>query len=375
VIKDRVLEGHRDEALDGLRAIAALLVMFYHCGADFRRPPLVVFGFTGVHLFFVLSGYLISRPFLVCMLAGKRAPAWRGYAIRRFTRIYPAYIAALAFYTVMRILTHLHPPTLGNILRHALLVFNWGAPAEFFSINAVMWSLAIEAQFYVILPIAVAVASRIPSGNRKLGAIFIPVSFVAIGTTSRAAEYAASLGAAVRFRLPSSFLDLFGVGIAAAYLELTRGDVLRIQPKLRWLIAIFGGALYLTSNHWAFVNGTVDWFRPQSLTHACVYPLAISSALALLLLALRTRASYSVPILTSAFVTFFGQISYSVYLYHIAVGYVLLAELPPHAASWLGVHNFAYGLSELPLVIAFSYLAYRVIERPSLTWGARFSLR
>jgi peptidoglycan/LPS O-acetylase OafA/YrhL len=54
----------RDEALDGWRGIACLLVYFVHKGLTLDAPPLVIPGFTGVHMFFVLSGYLFSGPFL-----------------------------------------------------------------------------------------------------------------------------------------------------------------------------------------------------------------------------------------------------------------------------------------------------------------------
>src|SRR5882724_10656327 len=155
-----MLRGDRDEALDGLRAIAALMVVFYHCGVELRLPPFVIPGYSGVHLFFVLSGYLISRPFWARLVSGQPLPSWRKYGARRFVRIYPTYFVALVVFIAMRFAGHLHTPTFADVLLHALLVFNWGDAAQFFVINIAMWTLAIEAQFYVILPIAAGLARK-----------------------------------------------------------------------------------------------------------------------------------------------------------------------------------------------------------------------
>ena len=366
----------RDEALDGWRGIAALLIVFCHCGSDLRLPPFVLFGFSGVHLFFVLSGYLISKPYIARLLAGKPLPSWKTYALRRITRIYPAFIVALAFYSVMRFATHLHPPSTGKLISHALLFFNWGDRAEFFSLNAVMWSLAIEAQFYVIWPLAAAIASRVARGNGTRAVLIILIGFAVVGVVSRALEYSTSpLGTNVRFRLPFSFLDLFTTGALVACVELKRGAWLRGQHALRWGLGVFASVSVLALNNWALASGTVDWFTPPTIQRACLYPIGLCVAFALLLLILRSRARYSVPILTSRAAIFLGQISYSVYLYHIAVEYTLLAITPKGISTWLGSHNFIYGLVALPFVVVVSYVAYRLVEAPVVSWGARWSAR
>ncbi len=106
----------RDEALDGLRAIAALLVVFYHCGVQLEVPPFVLPGYSGVHLFFVLSGYLISRPFWARLVNGQPLPSWRRYAARRFVRIYPTYFVALFVFVAMRFIGNAHRPTVTDVL-------------------------------------------------------------------------------------------------------------------------------------------------------------------------------------------------------------------------------------------------------------------
>jgi peptidoglycan/LPS O-acetylase OafA/YrhL len=373
VTEAEFVRGDRDAALDGLRGIAALMVVFFHCGVGFAYPPFFIPGFTGVHLFFVLSGYLIARPFLARALAEQPLPSWRRYAVRRFMRIYPTYLVALIAFIAMRVAGHLHPPSAGDVARHTLLIFNWGAPAEFHSINIAMWTLAIEAQFYVILPLAVALCSRIARG--RAGLVLLLVTFVFVGLMSRGLEYSSTAGSDVRFRLPFSFLDMFAMGMIAAYLELTHAAFFRGRLALRAIMILVGAVLFLTSNYWLVTRGGSDWLVAPTLGLVCVYPVGVCAAFGLIVLAVRTRARYRVAILTWRAMTFVGQISYSVYLYHVGVGYFILTRLPPSLSAWLGFHLPVYAIAQLVPVLAVSYLAYRVIELPSLRYIERFSTR
>lgn len=367
--------GHRDQALDGLRGIAALLVVFFHCGVELRFPPLVLPGFSGVHLFFVLSGYLISRPFLGRLLTGATLPSWRKYAARRFVRIYPTYFVALVVFVCMRFAGHLHIPSLRDVLLHLMLVFNWGTPAEFLSINIVMWTLAIEAQFYVLLPIAALLARRAASGGSRRACVWLVVAFVLTGWSSRALEYSFSLPGELRFRLPFSFLDLFAMGILVAHLELTHASLLRGRTFLRGTLLACAFAALFGVNAWLLAAGGGDWLSPPSLVLAWLYPTVVCAGFGLILLLVVTRTHSAVPVLTGAPLVFVGQISYSMYLFHVGVGYFLLTRLPPRIGLWLGAHPPIYALAQLGPVIFVSYLVYRAVELPSLRWIERFSLR
>jgi peptidoglycan/LPS O-acetylase OafA/YrhL len=375
VTEAELFRGDRDEALDGLRAIAALMVVFFHCGVEFRLPPLLIPGYSGVHLFFVLSGYLISRPFWASLLNGRPLPAWRKYAVRRFVRIYPTYFVALMVFVAMRLAGSLHPPPFTDVLLHALLVFNWGAPAQFLAINIVMWTLAIEAQFYVILPLAAGFVRMLTPARGRLGVLLAALAFVLIGVVSRGLEYAVTAPGELRFRLPFSFLDLFAMGMFVAYLDLTQASYFRERRWLRGALLLGAGALLFGANHWLVASGGGDWLRPPTLALACLYPTCICAAFALVLLVVLTRARYSVAVLTFAPLVFVGKISYSMYLFHIGVGYFLLTRLPRGWGSWLGSHPPVYAIAQLGPVLAVSYLVYRMVELPSLRWLERFSLR
>lgn len=370
-----LIRSDRDEALDGLRGIAALMVVFYHCGVGFNLPPFVIPGYAGVHLFFVLSGYLISRPFLQRLLSGQPLPSMRSYGVRRFIRIYPTYLVALVVFVAMRYAGHLHPPSVLDILLHALLIFNWGDPASFFAINVAMWTLAIEAQFYVLLPVAAALAKRLAPRPSRVAPLLIALGFVIIGWVSRGLEYSTTLPGEVRFRLPFSFLDLFAMGMFVAHLELSHAAFLKTRLNMRASLLLCAGALIFAPTYWLIAAGGGDWLTAPTLSLVCFYPTLLCAGFALILLAVLTRERNSVAVLTSRPLVFVGQISYSMYLFHVGIGFFLLTRLPPSVRAWLGSHPSVYALAQLGPVLVVSYLAYRAVELPSLRRVERFSLR
>jgi len=275
----------------------------------------------------------------------------------------------------MRFSGHLHTPSVRDVLLHLLLVFNWGTPAEFLSINIAMWTLAIEAQFYVLLPITASVAKRFFPGPGRSGAFVVGLAFVLTGWLSRSLEYLSTSPGDLRFRLPFSFLDLFAMGIFVAYAELAHGSWLRERAWLRPIALPCALALLFGPNTWLVAAGGADWLLPPTLTLAWLYPTCVCAGFALILLLVITRARDDVTVLTSAPLVFVGRISYSMYLFHVGVGYFLATRLPPALAHWLGSHPPLYALAQLGPVIFVSYLAFQFIELPPLRWIERFSLR
>jgi peptidoglycan/LPS O-acetylase OafA/YrhL len=380
----------RDPALDGVRAIACLMVYFYHRGVDLRHPPLVVEGFTGVTFFFVLSGYLMFGPFAEAMLGNRPFPAWKSYTIRRSTRIYPPYLACLIVYTAVRFAmerfrpggTNSPPPGAENFASHALLIFNYGDRRDFFSICGVFWSLAIEAQFYVVLPIACALAARLGAGDRRSVAAFV-LAFGSIGPLSRAVEFHYFVGHHLpdglpRFVAVTSYLDLFAAGMALAVFPHYRADEPHRagHPATRWLILGLGVAGFLAAENWSLATTSRtggDWQTSGSFAYTTFYPAASSAAAGLILLALVTRREASAWPLTWGPVVRVGEISYSIYLYHMLVQVGMSLVLKPdlrYPGPWEGSITAAIALA--PTLVA-SAIAYHVVERPALAWGLRYS--
>src|SRR5687767_2866467 len=116
------IRSDRATALDGWRAVACLLVLFTHTGFTLGYHPVLVWGFTGVHLFFVLSGYLLFTPFCKAIIDRNPLPDFGWFYLRRWLRIYPPYFLALVVFTVLRYVSNSHPPTGFSFLSHALLI-------------------------------------------------------------------------------------------------------------------------------------------------------------------------------------------------------------------------------------------------------------
>ena len=195
------MERGRRVEIDVLRGVAILLVVVYHAGplswrlAPYRADgwiewpalgvlgwlavPFLHFGFSGVHCFFVLSGFCIHLRGARAAVRGEAAvPSLRKFFLRRFWRIYPPYWCALVIFAVaphvaraLGMQTQAPPPGMGDVALHAVMLHTMSV-ATFFSINPAFWSLATEEQFYLGYPM-LARAMRRLGAARVLGAALV----------------------------------------------------------------------------------------------------------------------------------------------------------------------------------------------------------
>ena len=153
-------------ALTGIRFIAAVYVFIYHYGATALQragvpTPVRVFfqnGYFGVSAFFVLSGYILTHAHPGPLL---RARTLLNYFISRLARIYPVYLLALL---VMAPLV-LHELTIRSSLAVLLMVQAWGRPDSDFGFSWLFqaWTLSVELCFYLLFPLLVTAARRLPT--------------------------------------------------------------------------------------------------------------------------------------------------------------------------------------------------------------------
>ncbi|MEO6741504.1 MAG: acyltransferase [Chthoniobacteraceae bacterium] len=170
------------QRLDVLRGLAILAVFLFHfLGTIYQMDHLpwrgwwpdwsaapdrtflwlfpFTFGWVGVSLFFVLSGFCIHLAFL-------RKPVFSlgAFYRARFWRIYPAYAVALLFFAALGFSKFSRPETWGDLAAHLTLTHNF-FPSTYYTFSPAFWSLAVESQFYLAFPLFLALRSRLGIGR------------------------------------------------------------------------------------------------------------------------------------------------------------------------------------------------------------------
>ena len=220
--------------LDGIRGLAALYVVVYHIflrawpgypGASHAPfwATLLSYGWGAVAVFIVLSGFSLG---LGPARAGWRLKSIKTYAHRRAWRILPPYWAALAFSLVMTWYVVAQPfqplPTGKSVVAYGLLVqdvFPAGAP------NRAFWSIAIEAQLYVLLPLLLLIGRRV-SAWAMVGLVAAVVATVGVLGPHVAVLHTALM------KFTPDLAVLFAVGVLAAGI-VTAGARVRSWPWAR----------------------------------------------------------------------------------------------------------------------------------------------
>lgn len=154
------LKGKRLSGLDHLRALAIVMVLFYHYRM-FQHPDwlddFIGFGWTGVDLFFVLSGYLISSQLFAQIKTG-RTISFPEFFIKRFFRIIPAYAVLLAIYFLIPAFHERE--ALPPLWKFVTFTQNFGFDIKHFGTFSHAWSLCVEEHFYLLLPLVVILFMR-----------------------------------------------------------------------------------------------------------------------------------------------------------------------------------------------------------------------
>jgi peptidoglycan/LPS O-acetylase OafA/YrhL len=333
--------------LDGLRAIAAFLVVFAHAGVP--RVP----GGMGVLAFFVLSGFLITRLMIVEEVRTGRVSLSQFY-LRRSFRIFPAFYAYFVLLLAILVVRH----TAINVPQAVSAFFyvsNYyqainGDPATGFSHT---WSLSIEEQFYLLWPLAFLLLG---SNRRRFRALIVVVPLLWL--YRECLIYALHVPQGYIYEALDTRADHLLIGCLLAVALQER----RLIPL--WRVACASSANVLATVALIAASTVVGWLVPitsyRDAVEFVVQPV-LFAVLVAQLIAFPTEA-VTRP-LNWTWIRFLGTISYSVYLYQQIVVYPVTNAF--HGTPVVGA------IAAAIVVVAVAACSYFFVERPFLRLRAR----
>ena len=311
-------------ALDGLRGLAILLVMLTHFTVVQGGPVIdrVVgmagrFGWSGVDLFFVLSGFLITG----ILLDNKGRPHYfRNFYARRTLRIFPLYYAFIFFATIV-------VPSLPYAWTSDFQLTGWTTPLYWLYLSnfpvaftadgandliGLTWSLAIEEQFYLVWPVLVLLLSRRALLWTCAGAIVVSIA-------TRSAFVLAGADRLYAYVLTPCRMDGLAVGcVVALVLKNGRAGVAQrareLLPVAKWLgLACAAAVVAIVGYHrtTGFVGGPGQsiGYTVIAVLFACVLVVVLASA----------RSGFASRVFTQGWLMTLGKYSYALYLFHMGI--------------------------------------------------------
>lgn len=370
--------------LDGLRGVAVLWVIAFHYCAlrDTASDPWVEAlrawpladsvlrnGYLGVDLFFLISGFLLTLPWLLRARAGEPAPAALPFYRRRLRRIVPAYYLQLLLLFVLAL-----PLLRGfDYWQRDLYVYAWNAVAHAgfvhntspltsgsMAMNGALWTLAVEAQFYLLLPLLAPLFTR-ASAVTTLAAFALAAAWQWGARHGFEPIVRAYMEAGAHWAWPEnvirvllvtqlpSYLGHFALGslLGRAWLTWREREGTPLQRVAVAAMGVAGGAVLL-----GLLGSRVAVWGEQT------WLLTTFSLGALLLAAALATGFIARDVLGRGPLAFVGRISYSAYLYHLPVLLLMLHFWAAPAGAVLPVY--------LAAVTLVAWISWRFVERPFL---------
>jgi peptidoglycan/LPS O-acetylase OafA/YrhL len=361
--------------LDGVRALAVTFVIATHAAFWTGRyvkgnaTSLLAHLDVGVSIFFVLSGFLLSREWLIAAAGRERAIRVPAYLWRRALRILPMYwiTVAIAMTTLSR---NRRSGTAADWLHNGLLIQIYGTSWARDGLTQT-WSLCTEAAFYLLLPFlgvgAVAWCRRF--GWRPSALLAGCAALVVANVAWLVASYHASWAVLRGYWLPST-ISWFaaGVALAIAHTHLQRLD--QPPPRWEWVVGLgrspgvcwtVSACLFLLAI--TPLTGTYTFGRAtagQEVTRNLLY---LGVAVTLVWPCIFGRGALARAIFGNRVMRWIGEISYSMFLLHLAILYGVMDILGYRLFTGSAVTAFT---ATMGLTILASALAYRLVERPAM---------
>lgn len=351
---------HRLTALDGLRGVAILLVMgfhyFYHLesfyykstlypyGETFSNVPIFKYGYMGVELFFIISGFVIAMTL-------ESSRSLLDFVIRRFVRIWPALIvsAVLTFFLLnwsdapfALTRRQFWPNFLPSFTLTPTLLWSGLFPKVDF-VTGVYWSLVVEIRFYMIAVILFWLFARQNLARNLV--IFTVLIYVARALLRR---WVPGYNGIYDALFIPDYMPWFAAG--AVFYELYKGRLAK------------GAALVMLAVAYALIARISLNYAPIGRAP----PVSSGFALVFLILFwfLATKLA-SMRIFEIRPLVWLGECSYSIYLYHYAVGMILISQI----SKTIGLAPQLLLVAAISLLVfAVGRISYVTVENPSRRW-------
>ncbi len=379
--------GQRNLALDSLRGFSTILIVVYHTsfvsgytvahanssGAYIDRLNI------GVAIFFVLSGFLIFRPFAHSLIHGSPLPKTRNYYLKRAARILPGYWLALFVLAGLDALTIVNT---SGFIRNVFIVHSFTEHNVFTGIRQA-WTLAIEMSFYVVVPAFAYVFVR--QARRRIASVSVVTLLKALSALFLGA-YAFRLFIhqtdfwfldTAHIWLPSH-MDTLALGMGLAVLVEAPASA-KTLSKLKNFIANHTSAFVVCSVFVWLISANINMAIGLNRTefHIDLLGHFLYGIASVLLVAPFCVDSQSLLVKAMSFrlFTWLGTISYGIYLWHMAfLGGNFAEKYMPYTENDGQV--LLRFLVVLPASIAIASLSYYVLERPIMrAINQRFTLK
>ncbi|WP_158637106.1 acyltransferase family protein [Arenimonas daejeonensis] len=347
----------RFSAIEGVRSVLAWWVVLAHVidfsGFDAVDLPALLRplrqGILPVYVFMMISGFVITH-----LLARKQEP-YAAYAVRRVFRLLPLHVAILVAVLIAASVgldvtrvqgEHLLDRFLVELsMLNGLIPRAW-EPASWGSLNTPNWSISVEMQFYLLAPLVILPVLKRQKARWVAGLVYLAFVMLSVQSYGRWFCYVPGM-ACVQYPHPS-FLPIvaiyFAIG-ASTYLLMFRWKELGL------------GAL-----------GVLLLLLPMALVEGALIPMVLWAMVVALVMLPESRAS---RFFSSAPLVSLGTVSYSTYLIHFPLVFFSASIARDLGFKGGNLETLAVmSLMVFPVVLAFSYLAYRYIEMPGIRTGS-----
>ena len=337
--------------LDGIRALAILLVILTH------HRIITQVGWAGVDLFFVLSGFLITR---ILRSSFTQTTYWSRFYLKRAVRILPPFVILVGFCAIV---SHHHP--FFSFLGYVLFLGNVVTLTRYdIPLLGVLWSLAVEEHFYLAWPLAIKFI-----GRRQLllilGGVLLFEPLVRALATPHLRDWSP-----IYFLTPFRLDSLAAGALIAILVEDASAET--------WLRRWSGVGTVVSVAAFAVLSLFVPTFSRESNSvsfNAIGYSLIAGIAFFFVARVLLVPTDWLGTLLSTKPIVYLGRVSYGIYLYHQVVFTILRKALHiPFDNPDVGALRRLFPM-EFAITLVVAAISFRFYETPILRWGNRLAIR